>query len=99
MNKSRYSLIHLSIPTYKIINGLDKNSTDKVLPRGVATHFWLGGRISAVSFGSNQWKDMCFYGTDKYVTWLRSIYYRHDNRKIVMKLERVKVETVKKVTI
>ena len=36
--------------------------------RGVATHFWLGGRISAVSFGSDQWKDMCFYGTDKYVT-------------------------------
>ena len=23
-----------------------------------------GGRISAVSFGSDQWKDMCFYGTD-----------------------------------
>ena len=38
---------------------------------------------------------MCFYGTDKYVTWLRSIQYRHDNRKIVMKLERVMLETVK----
>ena len=23
-----------------------------------------GGRISAVSFGSDQWNDMCFYGTD-----------------------------------
>ena len=33
-----------------------------------------GGRISAVSFGSDQWNDMCFYGTDKYVNWLRSIY-------------------------
>ena len=28
--------------------------------RGVATHFWLGGRISAVSFWSDQWNDMCF---------------------------------------
>ena len=42
--------------------------------RGVATHFWLGGtRISAVSFGSDQWNGMCFYGTDKYVNWLRSV--------------------------
>ena len=48
--------------------------------RGVATHFWLGGgRISVVSFGSDQWNGMCFYGTDKYVNWLRSVKYRHDN--------------------
>ena len=42
--------------------------------RGVATHFWLGGtRISAVSFGSDQWNGMRFYVTDKYVNWLRSV--------------------------
>ena len=32
-----------------------------------------GGRISAVSFGSDQWNGICFYGTDKYVNWLRSV--------------------------
>ena len=38
-------------------------------------HTFLAGgtRISAVSFGSDQWNGMCFYGTDKYVNWLRSV--------------------------
>ena len=46
-----------------------------IIDMGVATHFRLGGGggISAVAFRSDQWKDMCFYGTDKYVAWLRSI--------------------------
>ena len=48
--------------------------------------------------GSVEWH--VFYGTDnKYWIGFGSILYRHDNRKIVMKLERVKLETVKIVTI
>ena len=42
--------------------------------QGCRHTFLAGGtRISAVPFGSDQWNGMCFYGTDKYVNWLRSV--------------------------
>ena len=71
--------------------------TSMGLDRNVATHFWMGGTHFSGLFGVGSVEGHVFYGTDKYVTWLCSIYtyYRHNNRKIVMKLERVKLETVK----
>ena len=50
------------------------NNTEASQLPGASPHIsgWGGGRISAVSFGSDQWKDMCFYGTDKYIRDLAS---------------------------